>query len=265
MMGRHDLRPLRVHQTANRFLATDKITALPNWHGVLGSIPPAPTLARTQPLQHKPKVKQAKLGSRKASKLFQPTTIGYEEDVLRETFFGDHPWELARPRVVLENDGRDYQKTDWSRIVQPGWALNGESVVQRQMWLQHNVPSMSPAKAYDQARKEFYRLRLQEDVQRLVAQEEALATGAYFHKSTLEIGMDLEDKQFEEWKAWAIKEVQLADQQRNAMYTGQENQAMDMPAGDPETEAGIEEVSDALPAQGQSAQGGARVMPASQQ
>ena len=142
---------------------------------------------------------------------------------------------------------------------------NCKSVVQRQMWLQDNVPSMSPAKAYDQARKEFYKLRLQEDVQRMVAQEEALATGAYFHKSTLEVGMELEDKQFEEWKAWAIKEIQLADQRRNAMYTGQETQAVDAPAGDSETEAGIEEVSDALPAQGQSAQGGVRMMPASQQ
>lgn len=167
--------------------------------------------------------------------------------------------------MVLENDGRDYQKDDWSRIAQPRRTLNGESVVQRQMWLQDNVPGMSPSKAYDEARKEFYRLRLREDVQRLVAQEEALATGAYFHKSALEVGMELEDKQFEEWKAWAINEIQIADQRRNAMYTGQDNQAMDMPAGDPETEAAIEEVSDVLPAQGQSAQGGARVMPASQQ
>ena len=132
------------------------------------------------------------------------------------------------------------------------------------MWLQRNVPNITPAKAYDQARKEFYKLRLQEDVQRRVAQEEALAAGAYFHKSTLQVGMELEDRQFEEWKAWAMKEVQLAEQRRNAMYTGQENQAMDLSPDDPETEAAIEEVGDVVPAQGQSAQGGATVIPASQ-
>lgn len=91
-----------------------------------------------------------------------------------------------------------------------------------------------------------------------------MATGAYFHKSTLEVGMELEDKQFEEWKAWGTKEVQLAEQRRNAMYTGQENQAMDVSANDPETAAALDEIGDAIPAQGQSAQGGAPVIPASQ-
>ena len=132
------------------------------------------------------------------------------------------------------------------------------------MWLQKNEPNITPAKAYDLARKEFYKLRLEEDIQRRVAQEEAMATGAYFHKSTLEVGMELEDRQFEEWKDWAVKEVQLAEQRRNAMYTGQENPAMDLSADDPETEAAMDEVGDVVPAQGQSAEGGAIAIPASQ-
>ncbi len=135
-------------------------------------------------------------------------------------------------------------------------------MIQRQTWLQENVPGISPATAYDQARKEFYKLRLQEDVQRRVAQEEALSTGAYFHKSTMEVGMELEDRQYEEWKAWAVKEVQLAEQRRNAMYTGQESQSTDL--SPEEEEAAVDEVGDAVPAQGQSAAGGATVIPASQ-
>ena len=91
-----------------------------------------------------------------------------------------------------------------------------------------------------------------------------MATGAYFHKSTLEVGMELEDRQFEEWKAWAVKQVELAEQRRNAMYTGQENEAMDLSAEDPETEAAVDEIGGAVPDQGQSAQGGAIVLPASQ-
>jgi len=58
--------------------------------------------------------------------MFQPMSIVYPEDRLRSEFFGDHPWELARPRVILENDGKDGEKWDWSRIVQPGKKLDGE-------------------------------------------------------------------------------------------------------------------------------------------
>ena len=132
------------------------------------------------------------------------------------------------------------------------------------MWLQDNIPGMNPAQAYDQARNEFYKLRLQEDVQRRVAKEEALATGAYFHKSTLDVGMELEDKQYEEWKAWAIKEVNEAEQRRNAMYTGQDNEAMDISVDDPETLAGLDEIDEASPGQGQPALGGAAAIPAAQ-
>ncbi len=81
---------------------------------------------------------------------------------------------------------------------------------------------MTSAKAYDQARQEFYAIRHQEDVERRVAKEEALATGAYFGKSQLEIGMELEDKTFESWKEWAIKEIEVIQQQRTSLYTGSE-------------------------------------------
>jgi small subunit ribosomal protein S23 len=93
------------------------------------------------------------------------------------------------------------------------------SVIQRQLWLLHNVEGMTSTKAYDIARREFYALRHVEDVERRVAKEEALSTGAYFGKSILEIGMELEDQSYEEWKAWAMKEIELLNQQRDAAYT----------------------------------------------
>ena len=132
------------------------------------------------------------------------------------------------------------------------------------MWLLQNVHNMTKAGAYDQARKEFYELRLHEDVRRRVAKEEALATGAYFHKSTLEVGMEIEDREYEEWKKWAIKQVKDLEQKLNAMYTGQDNESMDLSPDDPDTEAGLEEISDNLPAQDQSALGGAPAIPAFQ-
>ena len=68
----------------------------------------------------------AKSHNKKPSKLFQPLKIKYEEDQLRKEFFRDHPWELARPRIVLEKSGKDFENYDWSRLQQPGRRLDGE-------------------------------------------------------------------------------------------------------------------------------------------
>ncbi|KAI9751688.1 MAG: hypothetical protein M4579_005953 [Chaenotheca gracillima] len=259
-MGRYNFRALRVHQSVTKLLQTDALNTPPPWYNIIGKIPPAQTIVRTQPVQHHERPKKVK--SKKASKQFKPFPISYEEDRMREQFFKDHPWELARPRVVLENDGKDGQKIDWSQMKRPGRRVDGESVVQRQLWLLHNDPSMNPARAYDLARHEFYDLRHQEDVERRVAREEAEATGAYFGKTALEVGMELEDKAYEDWKTWALAEAEAArtrDSATQAGYEGPEQAATN--PDDPEVEAGLEEVSDSIPAQGKDAQGGVPVHP----
>ena len=185
----------------------------------------------------------------------------------------DREWySRMTARITREMTGARYPNQDGLSPEKGSYSIphyanilsNALSVIQRQMWLLKNVHNMKKASAYDQARKEFYKLRLHEDVRRRVAKEEALATGAYFHKSALEVGMEIEDKQYEEWKKWAIKQTKETEQRQNAMYTGQDNQSMDLSPDDPETEAGLEEISDILPAQGQSALGGAQAIPASQ-
>ena len=123
-MGRYDFRPHRVHQAVTQLLATEKLHHAPSWYNVVGNIPPAQTLVRTQPLQHRKPFRSSK--TRKPSKMFHPQNIVYPEDSLRKDFFGDHPWELARPRVILENDGKDAQRNDWSHIRQRGRPLDGE-------------------------------------------------------------------------------------------------------------------------------------------
>lgn len=123
-MGRYDFRPLRVHQHASQLLAAGRIRITPPWHEVVGTVPPAQTLVRSQPLQHQERPRRSKI--KKPSKLFQPQRIVYEEDTLRKEFFGDHPWELARPRVVLENDGKDAERKDWSLPSQPDRPIDGE-------------------------------------------------------------------------------------------------------------------------------------------
>ncbi|EGY16587.1 hypothetical protein VD0002_g4684 [Verticillium dahliae] len=216
-MGKQ-LRPARVFQTvteelSHRILPQHKVRP-PPWYKALKSIPPTETVIRLRAT-----VLQASASkSRKPRNLFKPQQIIYEEDELRTTFFKDHPWELARPRVVLELDGKDWQRCDWSRgLRQPGLAISGESVVQRQMWLMNNA-GLPRDQAYDMARKEFYALRQEEEVEKRVAREEARYVGAYFGKNKLDIAQDLEDKQYETWKQWAQSEVVRIEQDRSASY-----------------------------------------------
>ncbi|KAI2473497.1 mitochondrial ribosomal protein [Annulohypoxylon bovei var. microspora] len=220
MGGQRQIRPGKVYQTMTILLnhrIFPKIRVQqPVWYKVVESIPPSEILVRPLPPQHQkpnPRV-------RKPSRLFQPQQLTYEEDELRKTFYKDHPWELARPRMIIEMDGKDLRRFDWSKgIRQPGMPLCGECVVQRQMWMMHNIPEITREEAYDKSRREFYELRQEEDVERRVALEEAQMVGAYFGKSFLQVGVDLEDDQYERWKKWASKQIQTVQAERNAAYT----------------------------------------------
>lgn len=143
-MGKYNLTALRVRQTALRQVASDKIDSMPRWIDVVGEIPPAQVVVRQQPIQHeyvrqrvrlvknKPEVYHERINqkrtnpNKKPSKMFQPAEIKYEEDQLRKEFFRDHPWELARPRIVLETTGKDFEKYNWNQLQQPGKKLSGE-------------------------------------------------------------------------------------------------------------------------------------------
>jgi hypothetical protein len=119
-----NLKPSRVYQTASLLLETQSISQPPPWFNTIRAVPPGEIMTRTQPVQHR--AVNPKMRIRKPSKMFKPQLIEYDEDRLRRTFYSDHPWELARPRIVLENDGKDGQRCDWSHIQQPGRPLNGE-------------------------------------------------------------------------------------------------------------------------------------------
>jgi small subunit ribosomal protein S23 len=125
-MGRYDFRPSKVHDAATQLLATKKIASAPPWYEAVGLNPPPQILVRTVPVQHN----QHKKGTKKPSKLFRPQRITYIEDSLRKNFFKDHPWELARPRIVLEGKGKNEStRQNWDKIRQPGEQLLGEKFV----------------------------------------------------------------------------------------------------------------------------------------
>lgn len=245
-MGRINLTPLRVRRRALANLETRRTTTRPVWLDVVGDIPPAQIFIRSQPQNHLLPLLRQKNGEpfksssnaqnqissgehvklptlkrkRKASKWFQPVEIRYEEDQLRKRFFSDHPWELARPRVVLEQDREEGQDVDWSRgVQQPGRPTTGEDVVQRQLHLLRTEPALTIDQAYDKARKEFYDVRRQEDIQRRIAAEEAENAGAYFGPSILQWSMQIENQQYDDWEEWSRKTV-VEQMQRNAAFAG---------------------------------------------
>lgn len=117
-------------------------------------------------------------------------------------------------------------------------------MVQRQLWLIHHRPELTRAQVYDQARKEFYDLRLQEEVRRHVAKEEAMATGAYFGKSLITIGAEFEDKEFQRWKKWAEKRSGALQQEQHAgsaAIIDDPNNSQFEPELDAEPESEVEE------------------------
>ncbi len=133
-MGRYNFNPARVHQRASQFLELQRAGQASGmagakkqpWFTTIGQIPPSEILTRPLPVQHSETSHKTHRRAKKPSKMFIPLRIVYEEDKLRTNFYSDHPWELARPRVILEQDGKDGQKCDWSKIQQPGRELNGE-------------------------------------------------------------------------------------------------------------------------------------------
>lgn len=83
------------------------------------------------------------------------------------------------------------------------------------MWLMENE-NVSERKAYDVTRREFYRLRQEEEIEKRVAVEEARHVGAYFGKTRIDVSHGLEDREFENWKLWAGKETERTEARRNS-------------------------------------------------
>lgn len=125
-MGRQ-IRPARVYEVATAALRTPVMRKYPKseppWYSVVYNHPPAEKITRTPAV----KLQGADPKQKRPRNVYRPQQITFPEDALRQTFYKDHPWELARPRMILEMDGKDSYNLDWSKGVrQPGMALSGE-------------------------------------------------------------------------------------------------------------------------------------------
>ncbi|CCG82640.1 37S ribosomal protein S25,mitochondrial [Taphrina deformans PYCC 5710] len=202
-----DLRPLRVAQTTSQLLQAKHLKQQPLWLPTVSRIPPSSDISR-KVLPTFGSAKTAK--NRKVKRVFEPQRIKYIEDNLRQRFYKEHPWELARPVLLVENDGQDAAHHDWSKIMQKGKQLSGESVVQRQRYLMTTAsPRLSRDKAYLQACSEFYAIRSHEAIETRIAMEEALAYGTKFDKSQVEVGLELESRVIADWREKALQAKSL--------------------------------------------------------
>ncbi|KAJ1734970.1 mitochondrial ribosomal small subunit component [Coemansia biformis] len=105
----------------------------------------------------------------------RPPRIVFPEDELRREFYKNHPFEMYRPRIVMELTGRGNQ--NWSQLTNGPEQVTGENVVRYQHYLME-VKGMSKQEAYAQATQELYRIRAREEVEAKVAQQEARFHGA---------------------------------------------------------------------------------------
>lgn len=115
-MGRYDLRAQRVLAKATLAVEAKRIPTAPVWHQVVQDVPPPPRLNRP-------------VLQRRSRRKYRPQQIVYPEDELRTEFFSDHPWELARPKVLVESSGNDHRDFDWSHLEQEGKRIDGERCV----------------------------------------------------------------------------------------------------------------------------------------
>jgi small subunit ribosomal protein S23 len=118
--------------------------------------------------------------------------------------------------------------------------------------------SLSKSSAYDVARREFYKHRHLSEIRQRIAKEEAQHVGAYFGKGPLEIGMQLEDRTWENWKRWANSQIEDEQAMRAQMFSGQQEEGAGGDMSQGEYEQAVEELQPQVPnnPQGQAPMGG---------
>ncbi|QSL65031.1 hypothetical protein MERGE_002335 [Pneumocystis wakefieldiae] len=190
-----NLRPLQIHILTSKLLQINYIKREPKWFRPIIEAPPNFNLLR--------KLSPQFLRIKKSLKpnLLRPQNIEYPEDQLRRRFFKDHPWELARPRNLIEYNGKNIEHYSWSQLHQKAKPLDGESVVQRQFWLMtYAKPKRTEENAYTEALSEFYVARAQEQILQIVSEDEAKMHGAKFDKSHIEISVMSEQNILKIWR-----------------------------------------------------------------
>ncbi|CUM54224.1 unnamed protein product [Debaryomyces tyrocola] len=225
-----------VLERTSHYLKAGILREKPAWFNVVGSHPPMVDLTKkpkkfdTQAQENDPS--RSLFQKKKGGDLFKTRSNIYDrhqrhnsisrvpkleflEDQLRDVFYHQHPWEFSRPKTLIENEGNEANQCDWSHMLQLYKPLDGESVVQRTVWLlqdsKKNGKSMSLFEAYDQARFEFYRLRMEEEMSSTVSKEESTMYGAIYPSTNLDWGIKKEQEYIDAWTKVAGEKTKVRD------------------------------------------------------
>ena len=116
--------PLSVAARTKRMLDAGRIKVEPVWYRPVLNTPPMTDFAKKPAPAHQGRIRTKQTDIFE----FQQVARGAEQHYRRK-FYKQHPWELARPRILVEEDGADHVRQDWSRIEQIGKHLDGERYV----------------------------------------------------------------------------------------------------------------------------------------
>ena len=108
---------LTISNTMKQMMDSFPMKREPVWYQPVLNTPPMTDFSRKPPQIHG--------GTGHDLRKLHPIQTGISGHIRRK-FYTQHPWELARPKVVVEEDGADYARWDWSKIEQIGKPLDGE-------------------------------------------------------------------------------------------------------------------------------------------
>lgn len=230
----------QVLQRTSEYLSSGLISSQPAWYKVLAYNLPRHSINKTINLETLEKIKSNELSTinninEKLSNGFYATKVKFSkknnsishnallksqklhfiEDDLRLLFYKQHPWELADPKNLVENEHNlGNESFDWSHLRQFGKKLDGESVVQRTLYLMNNEDK-TLLDSYEQAKFEYYRLKIQDETEMNIAREESEMFGAVYPKTVIEEGFEKESEVLEKWKSDALEQTKILDAKFN--------------------------------------------------
>jgi small subunit ribosomal protein S23 len=129
--------PAELTKHVSRLLKGKLLKKPPTWFAAVNAVPPGPSIIRSQNPEvnitgqsvaeqqfiqaNRPAVHTSIRHKQKnlKTKAPKPRAIVYPEDRLRRQFYKDHPFELQRPKLLVETT-EGINRTDFSQLLLPG-------------------------------------------------------------------------------------------------------------------------------------------------
>lgn len=223
----------QVLQRTSEYLSSGLVSSQPAWYKVLAHNTPRHAFNKSVRLEVLEKTKAEEVSAishinarladgfyvtkvkvqkkKDVSSLLKSQQLHFIEDDLRLLFYKQHPWELADPKNLVENENNlGNESFDWSHLRQFGKKLDGESVVQRTIYLME-TEKKTLLDSYEQAKFEYYRLKIQDETEMNVVREEGEMFGAVYPKTAIEEGFDKETEVLQKWKTDAVEQTKILD------------------------------------------------------